>query len=622
MCGIAGIIDLDRNMVSPSLLQSMADALAHRGPDGGGVWTTEGVGFSHRRLSIIDVSSAGSQPFFSSDNRYALTFNGEIYNYKELKETYFPDTVFVSESDTEVLLAMLIKYHANALPLLKGMFAFAFYDTHTHELLLATDPFGKKPLYYAWVGRKLLFGSEIKALLASGYVSPDPRMTSIPEYLQYEYVPMVNTAYNGIYVLPGGCSMRVSDTGVSIATWWRPHTLPKQHFSFRAAAHKFDELLGQAVERRMVADVPVGIFLSGGLDSSAIAWYMRSIRAQEEIHSCSVSFQEHSFNEAHYAHKIASSLGTVHHAIEFTYETFLSALERLIPLMDTPFADASLLPTYAISVEARNYMAVVLGGDGADELLGGYGTFDAYRLHKMVSWLPHSVWGGGGALLQRFFPVSHRYFSLDFKMKSFIRGAQFPDPRNLVVWLGAFTPEEIRKLLVREIALPTFSTPFYEEVRDSFDRASLMHIDGYLANDILVKFDRATMAASLEARTPFLDVDLAEFVLRLPSSYKNHKRILRHVMRGRISDDIINRKKQGFGIPLGTWFTMKDSIARRILTKERIEAVGLFNYPIIDELMTAHETLQADHRKKLWTLIMFQLWYEYWIQGTKQSIYA
>ncbi len=617
MCGIAGIWNRDGQVLAPTSLGAMVECLRHRGPDGHGTWMQGSIGFAHTRLSIIDLSDTGSQPFVSSDGRYVLVFNGEIYNYKELTDKYFAKNSFISHSDTEVLLNLLMTYGQDALPLLRGMFAFAFFDTAVQELLLACDPFGKKPLYYAWANDTFVFASEPKALFASGYIEPQVSLSAIPDYLQHEYVSLPVTCYTNVLILPGGHSMTVAKSNVSIATWWRPLTQPKKHISFSTAAKIFDNLLGQAVERRMVSDVPVGIFLSGGLDSSTIAWYMRRAKPQAEIHSCSVVFEDDSFNEDHYASAVAELLHTTHHTLTFTENMMKGLLTELMPLVDIPFADASLLPTYVVSKLAGTYIKVVLGGDGADELLGGYGTFDAYEIAQRLSWVPRIVWRGLEYAVQDIIPVSHHYFSFDFKLKSFLRGAQFPSPANLAVWLGAFTYQELNGLIRQNISSPYTSIVSIDTHIEPFDRASLLHVSGYLANDILVKFDRATMAASLEARTPFLDVDLAEFVLQLPAEYKRHKRILRHVMRSRLPDAIMSRKKQGFGIPIGSWLMTKDSIAREVLSRTRIDSAGIFHYGPIDHLLTSHESGKRDFRKKIWTLIMFQLWYEYWILGKR-----
>lgn len=619
MCGIAGILNTQTGFVESSSIQALADALKHRGPDGEGIFLKDGLALAHRRLSIIDLSSAASQPFISSDGRYVLVFNGEIYNYLSLRREYFSDIVFASDSDTEVLLCMLIRFQADALPKLRGMFAFAFYDTQEETLLLACDPFGKKPLYYVWNAGTFIFASEPKALVASGLIEPHLEASAVELYFQHEYVPTPNTIFEGVRLLPGGHVLTISPRKQSISQWKPILPVSRSHISFSTATKTLDNLLGQAVERRMVADVPVGLFLSGGLDSSTIGWYMRTIRPNADIHSCSVSFQERSFNEGPIAQRVAQRLGMVHHSVEFSHDLFLKTLQEIIPFIDTPFADASLLPTYAVSKLAREHMTVVLDGDGSDELLGGYGTFDAYEMAYRLRHIPKSVWRVAYSIASRL-PVSDSYFSFEFKLKSFLRGASYPAPENLDVWLGAFTSEELTLLLSnarRHTSPSVASIPSH----DPFMQASLFHIQGYLANDILVKLDRATMMRGLEARTPFLDVDLVEFLLGLPSSYKRHKRILRHLMEHRLPSEVVRRKKQGFGIPLTSWLARPDSVARTVLSENRLKSVGLFTIPYIYRLMDEHERGVYDHRKKLWTLIMFQLWHEYWIQGTAPSIY-
>ncbi len=605
----------------------MRDSLAHRGPDAMSEYTQGSVAFAHTRLSIIDLSNDGGQPFVSLDGRYVLVFNGEIYNYKELRKEHFSNEAFASDSDTEVLLRMLEKFQEKALPLLRGMFAFAFYDTQEQVMLLATDPFGKKPLFYTWADGVLLFASEPKARFASGYINPALADSMVGRYLLHEYVPAPESGFQGVYTLGAGQYMRISLESEKITTWWRLYNSTHVNVSFDDAKKRFDELLGRAVERRMVADVPVGLFLSGGLDSSTIAWYMRNMRKQGEIHSCSVSFAEDSFNEEPIAANVASALSLSHKSIQFTKGEFLRSLRELIPLMDVPLADISLLPTYTVSVLARKYMKVVLDGDGSDELLGGYGTFPAYDLVNKFVGIPSIFWETLEKVLHGVFPVSHTYFSLDFKIKSFLRGVSYPSYRSLQVWLGSFTEKEADLLL-----LPSYKkmhSQFFDSadsavphaVTEPFDRASLYHIATYLHRDILVKLDRATMAVGLEARTPFLDVDLAEFLYTLPPKYKKNKRLLRELMKGRLPDQVITRKKQGFGIPSASWFADDlFPLVLSVLSKDRIREVGVFDYSYVEKIILDHKSKKYDHRKKIWTLIVFQLWYEYWILGKRDIV--
>lgn len=618
MCGIAGIWDRTGTAPLDGAISRMQTSIAHRGPDAAGTHTIGGASFAHARLSIIDLSSGGLQPFLSEDSRYVLVFNGEIYNYKELRETYLSDVVFRSDSDTEVLLHMLIKKGSSALPLLRGMFSFAFFDTTEQRMMLACDAFGKKPLFYAWNDSALLFASEPKAMIASGYIQPELDTNSVAPYLLHEYCPSPLSGFKGIYTLGAGQYMEIAADSERIVRWWKAEVEPKKNISFSSALSTFDELLGQAVERRMVADVPVGLFLSGGLDSSTIAWYMRQVKKEGDIHSCSVAFEDPSFNEEHIASQVASALHLTHHSTTFTKETFLQSLNELIPILDVPLADASLLPTYVVSKLGRQHMKVVLDGDGSDELLGGYGTFFTYELAHTLSWVPSGVWKTLSQVVDMTLPVSHRYFSSDFKIKSFLRGMAYPAERNIQVWLGAFTDQELQSLLIDTAKISSiFSTVdslVSPTVSSAFDRASLYHLQSYLNRDILVKIDRATMAVGLEARTPFLDTDLAEFLLHLPASFKRSKRLLRELMKGRLPEVVLSRKKQGFGIPISSWFSNELlSFVEGVLSPGRIAESGIFHYAAVRKLIEEHRDKRYDHRKKLWTLIIFQLWYEHWI---------
>lgn len=616
MCGIVGILPrtspVSKEQLGADLL-TMREAIAYRGPDDRGEFVSDEVGLGHRRLSILDLSHAGHQPMQTPDGTYALVFNGEIYNYKQLREKYLDDVTLTSTSDTEVLLYLLQRRGLDILPELRGMFAFAFWDGNKKELLLGRDPFGKKPLYYIWQDDRFAFASEPKALLPVVVKKIDTDEQA--RYVLHEYVPSPATGWAGITQLSMGQAAVVTKKAMETTTWWKPLFTPKKHRSFSEQVKRFDELLGQAVERRMIADVPVGLFLSGGLDSTTILWYMRQAGAKD-LHSCSVSFAQKSFDETKHIRLAAEHLRSEHHEMVFDVQTFHRVLPELVERMDIPFADASLLPTYAVSSLARNYMKVVLSGDGADELLGGYGIFPAAQAASMVDWLPSQVWSWLGDMAS-LLPVSHEYFSLDFKVKSFLKGMPYAQPRRNQIWLGSFTPPEMKRILVAE-ANDVFAA--VDELADEvkglslFDAVSLQFIRQYLQDDILVKLDRATMFHSLEARTPFLDVDLAEFLFTLPAEYKQDKRILKEVMRGRIPDEIIDRPKKGFGIPLGQWFCgpLKGWL-QETLSEERVERAGLWQWPYVEQLVKEHVERRADHRKKLWTLAMYLLWYERWV---------
>lgn len=620
MCGIVGIWKHDGQLVASAEVEATAVCLKHRGPDDSGVYIDGSFGLGQRRLSIVDLSSGGHQPMLSRDERYALVFNGEIYNYQELRQTYFPDVTFRSQSDTEVLLQLLIAKGAEALPLLRGMFAFAFWDRQKQELLLARDAFGKKPLYVSRQKEYVAFASEVKALLA-WQKTAEVDAAELSRYLLHEYVPAPASGYSGIEQLEMGQYANITKNNYEVKTWWQPSFTPKLQLTEKVALQKLDELLGQAVARRLVGDVPVGVFLSGGLDSTTIAWYVRQ-QTRAPLHTFSISFAEPSFNEGHYAAEAAAALDTTHHDQLFGIDQFFSSLENLQPLLDIPFADASLLPTYHMSQQARHYITVALDGDGSDELFGGYGTFQAAEtLEDWQAWL--ELFAPLLSAAAQLLPTAYENFSFDFKVKSFLKGLGYPLARRNQIWLGSFSEKELLHLLQPTYAshvqtvfnsvdtaakkMPTSST---------LDAVSYLTIQHYLQNGILVKLDRATMAASVEARTPFLDIDVAEFAMKLPKALKRDKYLLKQLMKGRISDEIISRPKKGFGIPLGVWLRGPlRTWGHGLLAPEKLQADGFFNPAYVAHLLAEHEEGRADHRKKIWTLLMWQIWYDNWIRS-------
>src|SRR3989344_171402 len=498
MCGIVGVMQKNNQPVKAGVLEAMRDTLSHRGPDDAGLYMKDNMGFGHRRLSILDLTSAGHQPMLSkrvsqnplpagfspasaanavrvgdvstdtpsprtafslepgknplekgfgilSHGRYVIVFNGEIYNYRELAKEYFPGVKLVSGSDTEVLLELLAQHGQEALSWLRGMFAFALWDTQTKKLWLVCDPFGKKPLYYTDSEDVFLFASEPKAFAQYPGWKPQLDLVAAGQYFLHEYVPAPKTGFKGVQKLPMGSSLEIGlDGNVHKLSWWKPSFVPKAALSEGAAAKKLDSLLGEAVERRMVADVPVGIFLSGGLDSTTIAWYMKK-QARGALHSCSIGFDDPSFDETRFVHLATDSLQTDHHSTVFGPQDVPSTMASIVTLMDVLLSDASLLPTYAVSRLARAHMKVVLSGDGADELFGGNGAFTAEAVGSRLDFVPAPFWQyleKGLTVL----PVSHDYFSFDFKIKSFVKGMKFMGLRRNQVWLGSFSAIELRPL--------------------------------------------------------------------------------------------------------------------------------------------------------------------------------
>ena len=557
MCGIAGIWYRDSTIsVDPELLMRMAATIAYRGPDDSGVFTSGSFGMAHRRLSIIDLSAGGHQPMTTADGRFTLAFNGEIYNYRELKEEYLDDDKPKSKSDTEVLLLLLAKRGIAALSLLRGMFAIALWDEVRKELLLARDPYGKKPLFYTNSDDVITFASEPKALLRQHLREINPN--AMTKYLMYEYPPAPASAFADIKQAPMGEYIKFTRTRVEIDKHWQVKFKPKRNDREAQLLTQLDELFHQSVKRRLIADVPIGLLLSGGLDSTTIGWYVAQ-HTKQPMHSFSISFEERSFDESSYAAEAAEHLNLVHHVKRFDLESFKQSIGHITKLVDMPLADASLLPTYEVCQLASQYVTVVLDGDGGDELLGGYGTFRAAEVAERLKCIPKPIITYMGKLIE-WLPTSYQNFSLDFKVKSFFRGMAYPLARRNQIWLGSFTETELKELLApkwQHFSQDVFSEVdiLEKEISDLpvTDQISFLTSKHYLNNDILVKLDRAAMYTSLEARTPFLDIDLAEFIMRLPVRYKRKKYILKKLMRGRIPDAIIDRPKKGFGIPLGWW---------------------------------------------------------------------
>lgn len=628
MCGIAGIWLRGGGAVDSGQLLAMSETLSRRGPDDSGICVDGNFGMAHRRLSVIDVSIAGHQPMTTPDGRYTLVFNGEIYNYKELASEYLADVNFVSASDTEVLLHLLAQRGMAALGLIKGMFAFAWWDNQAQELTLVRDPFGKKPLYYQVRNNTVCFGSEAKTLLCVSGTERDIDPSAITAYFLAEYAATPHSGWQDMKQVPMGAYVRLTRSTSQVVKYWQPCFSPKHRDSEYDLAYRLDELLAQAVRRRLIADVPVGLFLSGGLDSTTVGWYMRQLTTKP-VHSFSVSFDVSDFDESSYAKQAATHLGLLHHNIPFGMPEFTRGLQQIIPYMDVPLADASLLPTALVAAKARELVTVALDGDGSDELLGGYGTFQAAELaerlpknHLLVSVLEH---------LAQLIPTRLGDFTWDFRVKAFVRGLAYELPHRNAVWLGSFTDHELRRLLQPNLhqyiqhiftAVDDVSSHF-TPAHTKLDRISWLTSEGYLHNDILVKLDRATMYSSLEARTPFLDVDLAEFVMRLPDHLKRDKYLLKKIMRGRIPGVIIDRQKKGFGIPLGAWLKGPlYSWANEVLAPEKLQAQGIVDGQYVRGLLGEHRAGKHDHRKKLWTLLAFQLWFDHWGAVESQPYHA
>jgi asparagine synthase (glutamine-hydrolysing) len=607
-------------------LAAMAAAIRHRGPDDDGFYVDElggiGVGLGFRRLSIIDLES-GNQPIANEDGSIQLVFNGEIYNFRELRrELEGRGHRFATEADTEVIVHLYEDDGPRCVERLNGMFAFALWDAKSQELLLARDRFGKKPLYYADLGETLLFGSELKALLQHPRCPDELDFGAFTRYLALEYVPTPHTIFEGVKKLPGGHLLRWRNGRASIQRYWdmsfngEAETLTEDEYS-----EELTRLLHAAVRRRLMSDVPLGAFLSGGIDSSSVVAMMVRDLPASSVKTFSIGFADQSFDESHHARRVAEHFGTDHHEDIFTADTLLDLLPTVTDFLDEPFADASILPTYLLSRFTRDSVTVALGGDGSDELLAGYPTFPAERVARLYR-MPRLLHEDVLAPLADRLPVSTANFSLDFKLKRFLRGARLPTELRHPVWLGSFTPDEQGTILGR-----TPPDPFAEHrlawnsapSRRPLERLIYLYAKTYLQDDILVKVDRASMACSLEVRAPFLDTELADFLGRVPPRFKlrrlETKHLLKRAMRDVLPPGIATRPKKGFGVPIAEWLKrdLRGALLDELST-DRLRRQGIFEPTEVKRLVSQHLSGGADHRKPLWTLFVFQLWHRRWME--------
>lgn len=628
MCGICGIINLSLSEGVETLRTTLTDmtrAMTHRGPDEEGFYCHPLVGLGSRRLSIIDLSG-GQQPIPNEDESAWIVFNGEIYNYLDLR-LYLEKRGhrFRTQSDTEVVLHLYEEFGADCVIHLNGIFAFAIWDATRRELLLARDRMGIKPLYYTQVNQQFIFGSELKVVLANRQVPREIDLSALNEYLSFEYVPTPRTILRHIYRLEPGHYLIYNAQGMRQTRYWNLHLgrseqRPPVHW--RDYAAQLYGRLQHTVQMELVSDVPVGVLLSGGLDSSTIAALMCQTYPGQ-VKSFSIGFEESSFDESRYARLVATHLGLEHHELILTSQLTADLVPQITDFLDEPFGDSSLIPTYLLSRFAREQVKVVLGGDGGDELFAGYPTLVAHRLidyyERAVPWRLRAQLAPW--LLGRM-PVSFNNISLDFRIRRFLAGRGVPVQARHHRWLGSFGDEEKAQLLqgwIRPILPQTYAHAYQHaaecDARHPLNQILYTDTKMYLEGDILYKVDRASMAASLEVRVPFLNQYLVSFAAELPLELKLHrlegKYLLKKAMSAHLPRQIIQRRKKGFNMPVAYWLTNQlRELTQEMLSARRLQQQGLFEGGYVQELLDHHLAHRQDNRKLLWTLLMFQLWYE------------
>lgn len=621
MCGIAGKYNFKTGEpVSDKLIHSMCEKLKHRGPDDQGVFTDGPVGLGHTRLSIIDLSSQGHQPMKSKDGRYWITYNGEVYNFLSLKKELISDGYrFKSQCDTEVILYLYHKYGKNCLKYLRGMFSFAIWDSKDETLFLARDRIGKKPLYYYYDEKRLLFSSEIKSILEDNSIKRKINFEAFYDYFKYLYIPDPKTIYNNIYKLESGCFLFCNKNGFVKEQYWDVSFYQSEPKNLNQVTEELYEILKESVAMRMVSDVPLGAFLSGGIDSSCVV-AMMALESSRPVKTCSIGFDSSKFDEVEFAQIVADQYQTEHHKMTVK-ENAVSIIRELPKYFDEPFADASAVPTYFVSKLARQKVTVALSGDGGDENFAGY---EKYYLDDIENRIRSHI---PGVIRKTVFPMIanalQKFDNLYLQKGStllntlsqnsdfgfFLTNTEFRDS----IWNSLINEETKKKIGDYN---PFYVTEYFYNKADTDNHLSkILYTDlkTYLPGDILVKVDRMSMAHSLEVRAPLLDHKVIEFAASIPHTLKYNKGekkyILKQSLRKILPGSILYRKKMGFAVPLAEWF--RDDLrtmANEILFSTNSGLSRFFNMNRVKRLWEHHQNRKRDYSVILWALLMFELW--------------
>ena len=615
MCGIAGILEFDPG-AEPSAegLRRMAKVLAHRGPDEEGFYEAGPVGLAHRRLSIIDLVS-GQQPMESTDGQVCLVFNGEIYNHPELKMTLEQlGYQFRTRSDTETLLAMYLRYGVDAFSKLNGMFACAFWDSRTRQLVLARDRFGKKPIFYYQDEHRFLFASELKALLAYGLAERRVNLSALHEYLTHSYIVGDQTILEGIRRLPPAHALVVQDGRTACHPYWafdfRPTDEPPDEV---AIAEHLQDLLEQAVRRRLMSDVPLGAFLSGGLDSSAVVALMARM-SERPVQTFTIGFEESGYSELEDAKIVAKHLGTDHHEL-MVKPSAVDVLPDLVWHLDEPFGDSSAVPTYYVCRAARQHVTVALSGDGGDEVFAGYTRYQDLQRYETMLRVPSWFRRGIVKPLARALPFTLPGWNYLHAMGNLGKGESIPQLGIFPYVQEALYSADFKRQLGACNAFDVTDALLARAAHlDPVSRYQYLDTLQYLPADILTKVDRMSMANSLEVRSPLLDYTLVEYMATLPASFKLRGNVSKYIFRnvcGRIlPPSILAKRKQGFAIPKDRWFQKElRTSSEEILLDARTLGRGYFRPDTLRRLLNHHATGKRDYSTWIWCLLVLEIWF-------------
>ena len=626
MCGIAGWANLENNRgenQDEAVLHSMCERMKHRGPDSEGLWTDETVALGMRRLSIIDLAT-GDQPVYSEDKSVVVVMNGELYNFKEARaDLEKRGHQFETKTDTEILPHLYEEYGEAMLEHFSGMFAFALWDKRKRKLLIARDRFGEKPLYYGVFDGKLIFASEPKVLLEHPSVEKEINTDALRSYLSFDYVPAPASIYKNIYKLPAAHLLILENGEIRTRRYWNLSFHQNGNTpTVERAATELRELLADAVKLQLVADVPLGILLSGGVDSSTVAALATQF-STEKVKTFSIGFEEDSFDESKFAREVATHLGTEHYEDKLSVEKAADLISEIGTWLDEPMSDGSLIPTFLLARFVRRYVTVALGGDGGDEIFAGYPMYFGHRVANYYTAIPQFLRSGVIEPVVNSLPVSNKNLSFDYKAKRFVAASKYDAVTRHHSWFGSFSIDQQDDLLTKDVLAAT-SGDIYKGAREllkitdaptEIERMQFLDMNFYMAEDILTKVDRAAMAVSLEVRAPFLDPRVAQFAASLPLEYKlkgnKGKYILKKAVEPLLPKTILKRPKKGFGIPIAEWLKGRlNPLMRDLLAPERLKNQGLFNEAYVQRLIREHETNVASHHKQLWTLLVFQLWFD------------
>jgi asparagine synthase (glutamine-hydrolysing) len=626
MCGITGIVNLDGRAVEADLLARMNEALRHRGPDDEGAYLGESVGLAMRRLAIIDLKG-GQQPIANEDRTCWIVFNGEIYNFRELKKRLEDlGHTFRTDSDTEAIIHAYEQYGADCPRHLRGMFAFAVWDERERRLFLARDRVGKKPLLYAKTRDSFLFGSEFTALLRHPAVSRDVDGEALHHYLSFMCVPAPMTAYREIRKLEPGHSLTLTSDGeLKTERYWQPDFSKKINVTEEEAGERALELLREAVRVRLMSEVPLGAFLSGGVDSSAVVALMAE-ESSAPVKTFSIGFDEQDFSELHHARRVAEHVGAEHHEFVVRPDA-LEVLPLLVEHYGEPYADSSAVPTYYVSRETRRHVTVALNGDGGDECFAGYERYAAMRLSEAYRKLPGVLRERVIRQAARLLPSSEVKRGRVRRLKRFLQAASLPPVDRYLRWVSVFDPAAKHELYTDEFRRETegadarrWLAPWFARANGAgvVDASLLTDTMTYLPNDLLVKVDIASMAVSLEARSPFLDHHVIEFAASLPERMKlrglTTKYVLKRTLKKLLPAENLSRGKMGFGVPVGHWFRGRlQPFLRENLLSERSARRGLLRPGAVRRMVELHTRGERDYTHQLWTLLMLELWFQRFI---------